>query len=145
MLDNRMFNVFVEECSVARRVLGMGFVRVSYLFGLPPDFPTGSEAGSFMVKGCGKALVFLNPDPGDAVRTEEDVKYLAWHEMLELLLTHRLKMFAADAARGKFDRAAWERRVHEVVHSLIGALKPDLMDSVLDVEPQARRDEETEL
>ena len=126
-----LFDVFVEECVKAQKQLGMSFVRVSYMFDVPDGFPPSVEAGSLLAEGCGKAVVFLNPASSSTVSNESEVRYLAWHEMVELLLSHRLKMFASEASRGKFDRAAWERRVHEVVHSLIGALKPDLVNSCL--------------
>ena len=125
-MRDRIYNLFVRECRKAADKLGLVDTRIKFMRGLPRGSPENAEAGSLSLGAARKAIIFLNPAQS-ADLTDDDIKYLALHETLELVITQRLKPLYLDAAGDAADLEAWERNTHELVHRIINLVDGKLM------------------
>jgi len=126
-LDKENFILYTEECKKVLDLLGLKQSPITFVFEKPPSADDYSLGGSIQYEDSQKLLIYLNKIWPREV-TDKKIKYLAAHEIVEILLIQSFLAFAEDCAKTRnVDYDRWEQVVHEALNRLLMLYDPDLM------------------
>lgn len=123
------FKTFVQECKYVRSLLGEHGAPITYAHELPPMSDESYLAGSIQYQDSQKHLIYLSPEWPREV-SDQKLKYLGFHEPVEMLLTRFLDFAERCVEEGKVDYEKWQPLVHDILNRFGMLYDADMMEDV---------------